>query len=425
MMNYVVLTYFAIGLLLFVFGFLADSKPQTWARAGLFILACLGIRPGILGEEFGAIGAVLFIPFLWSLFSSKIVLSSSPKASVILLCLIFIWESFSTGFSDVFFSAQAMAVAIVVFLSSLEFSRDPRIVQTFFKLGFTLVIWQTAASFPSYILPNEFVLSNSIQLGRDWTYLTNALGANFVGSSMEFASALKLIGISTFESLPRLTMFWGEPGIAALFVVLLASIDLRFQKRWRAKIQLPLVAAILSTQSFGGLFVYLVVSVSALFLLNQTVEKAGRSTLRRFAIIGFSVAVSQLLFVQSQSKFGASSVSLTDRTGERGALESLMQIAAAPLGSGSSGGINLIQAGVNSGLPTLILGLMLFLVIPLLQTRRLGFSPLFLVPMLAATFIQPPFLPIWFVFLGIYWGNLVNSNEPISKGIRPLTDLIT
>ena len=411
MMNYVVLIYFAIGLLLFVIGFLADGKSQTWARAGLFTLACLGIRPGILGEEFGAIGTVLFIPFLWSLVSSKKVLASSIKNSVLIIFLLFVWESFSTGFSNVFFSAQAMAVAIVVFLSSLEFSRDSRNVQTYFKLGFTLVIWQTLASFPTYILPNEFVLSNSIQFGRDWTYLTNALGANFVGSSLEFSSALKLIGISTFESLPRLTMFWGEPGIGALFAVLLASIDLRFQRRWRAKIQIPLVAAILLSQSFGGLFVYLVVSVSALFMLNQTGKKAGRSALRRFTILGFSVAVSQVLFVQSQSKFGASSASLTDRTGEGGVIASLQQIAAAPLGSGSSGGINLIQAGVNSGLPTLILGLMLFVVIPLLETSKLGFSPLFLVPMLAAIFIQPPFLPIWFVFLGIYWGNLINSNE--------------
>ncbi len=423
MINYLVLIYFAIGLLLFVVGFLADGKAQTWARAGLFMIACLGIKPGILGEEFGAIGTVLFIPFLWSLFSSKTPLPTPLKASVLLIGAIFIWESLSSRISNIFFSGQAMAVATIVFLASLEFSREPRIVQAFFKLGFTLVVWQTAASFATYIFPNEFVLSNSIQLGRDWDYLTNALGANFAGSSLEIASALKLIGISTFESLPRLTMFWGEPGISALFVVLLASIDLRFQKRWRANIQLPLVAAILSTQSFGGLFVYFVVVVSALFVLNQTGGKARRSMLRRFSIIGFSGVVLQVLLVQSESKFGASTASLTDRAGEGGLLRSLLQIAAAPLGAGSSGGINLIQAGVNSGLPTLILGLSLYLVIPMLETRRHGFSPIFLVPMLAATFIQPPFLPLWFVFLGIFWGNLLNSNVAESRGAESVTEL--
>jgi hypothetical protein len=420
MMSYVVLTYFAIGLLLIVVGFLADGRLQTWAKAALFMLACLGIKPGILGEEFGAIGSVLLIPFLWSLVSSKILLTSSIKGSVLLICSLFIWESFSSGFSNIFFSVQAMAVAIIVFIASLEFSRDPRIVKAFFKFGFVLVIWQTAASFATYILPNEFELENSIQLGRDWTYLTNSLGANFVGSSMEFASTLKLIGISTFESLPRLTMFWGEPGIAALFVVLLASIDLRFQKRWRPNIQLPLVAAIVSTQSFGGLFVYLVVAISALFVLNQNGVKGGISSLRRFSIIGFSAVVIQVLFVQSESKFGASSISLTDRAGEGGVLGSLLQIAGAPLGAGTSGGINLIQAGVNSGLPTLLLGLTLYLFLPILEIKRQGFSPLFLTPMLSAIFIQPPFLPLWFAFLGIFWGNLMNSNEAKSKSLNQL-----
>lgn len=423
MLNYVVLTYFAIGLSLVVFGFLADGKPQTWARAALFMLACLGIKPGILGEEFGAIGAILFVPFLWSLVSSKHLLASSLKTSVLLICFLFIWESFSSGFSNVFLSGQAMAVAIIVFLSSLEFAKEPRFIQAFFKIGFALVVWQTLASFATYLLPNEFELSNSLKLGRDWTYLTNSLGANFVGSSLEFASALKLFGISNFESLPRLTMFWGEPGIAALFVVLIASIDLRIQKRWRANIQLPLVAAILSTQSFGGLFVYLVVTISALFVLNQPGTKASRSLLMRLAIIGFSGVVIQVLFVQSESKFGVSSISLTDRAGESGVIGSLFQIASAPLGVGLSGGINLIQAGVNSGLPTLILGLALYLLIPLLEIRRQGFSPIFLVPMLAAVFIQPPFLPLWLAFLGIFWGNILNSIQAKPKDAEPVTDL--
>jgi hypothetical protein len=250
-----------------------------------------------------------------------------------------------------------------------------------------------------------------LDIGRDWTYFTNGIGGVFVGYSMELGSALKFVGISGFESLPRLTMFWGEPGIAALFAVLLVSIDLRYQKRWRASVQLPLVAAILATQSFGGLVVYLVVTLSVLAIRNQQAMIASRSMLGKLSIVALAIVVIQLLFVQSQSKFGSSSISLTDRAGESGILGSFSQMLSSPLGVGVSGGINLIQAGVNSGLPTLLIGLFLYLFIPLVAMQKYQFSPLFLVPMLAAIFIQPPFLPLWLALLGLFWGDLLYTNE--------------
>jgi hypothetical protein len=246
----------------------------------------------------------------------------------------------------------------------------------------------------------------------------------FSGNSYEFSSTLKLLGVSNLENLPRLTGPWGEPGIIAIFAAFLSAIHIFQTRRWSPKVQIPLILSILVAQSFGGTIVFLVVTVSSIFFLDaKSISKVGRN-FRRLVVLGFAGMFFQVVLIQSESKFSSNTVSLTDRSGEKGALDLLGQIFANPLGAQSSGGINLLQATVNSGLPTLFLGLTIFLALPLIAVKQYGFSPIFLVPLVVVAFVQPPALPIWLAFLGIFFGSLeqrnlgdTERNETKTKGL--------
>jgi hypothetical protein len=408
---YVILTYFAVGLSLFVPGFLGSNKNQHYFRAALFILACAGIRPGILGEEFGAIGVFLFLPFVVVFLANGKPIPNSIKMTALFVLIFFAWDSASSGFVEGFISIQAAAVGVIVLFASYGFSQSSIQLKAFFRLGLVVVIWQVVASFATFLLPATFPLSNNLQLGRQWIYYTNSLGGIFAGNSFEFSSTLKLIGITGLDNLPRLTGPWGEPGIIALFAVFLSAIHLFQNLKWSPKAQIPIVLLVLATQSFGGIVVYVIVTVSALFLVNSDSVSKIQLNLRRLFIVGFAGVTLQIALAQSASKFSSSTLSLTDRSGERGILQLVSQIVGNPLGTQASGGINLLQASVNSGLPTLIVGLLIYLVIPLRAISRNRFSPLFLVPLLSVLFVQPPALPIWLAFLGITLGSLSTAER--------------
>lgn len=411
------MTYFVVGLCLFVPGFLGSNRNQSYFKAALFLLACAGIRPGILGEEFGAIGILLFIPFVVALFASGKAIPNNVKLTGSLVVIFFAWDSASSGFADVLISIQAATVGVIVLLAAYGFGQTSMQLQAFFRIGFVLVIWQTLASFATFLLPETFPLNDNLQLGRQWIYFTNSLGGIFAGNSFEFSSTLKLVGINGLENLPRLTGPWGEPGIIALFAVFLSAIHLFQNQKWSVKAQIPIILLILSTQSFGGIVAYVVVTGSAVFLVNSNNVSKTQLNLRRLLILGFAGVSLQIALAQSASKFSSSTLSLTDRSGERGVLDLLSQIALNPLGTRESGGINLLQATVNSGLPTLIVGLLIYLFIPLRTIRRFRFSPLFLVPLLAVLFIQPPALPIWLAYLGVSLGSLAREDVTVGKPI--------
>ena len=411
MNTYIVLTYFAVGLALFVPGFIGSNRNQHYFRAALFLLACLGIRPGILGEEFGAIGVFLFLPFVVAFLAKGKPIPNDIKLTGLFVLIFFAWDAASSGFVDGFISIQAGAVGVIVLLAAYGFSQTSIQLQAFFRVGLVVVVWQVAASFATFLFPETFGLSNNLQLGRQWIYLTNSLGGIFAGNSFEFSSTLKLIGITGLDNLPRLTGPWGEPGIIALFAVFLSAIHLFQNLKWSSKAQIPLILLVLSTQSFGGIVVYVIVTASALFLITSDSASRVQVNLRRLFLVGFAAVSLQIALAQSASKFSSSTISLTDRSGEGGILDLVSQIAANPLGTQASGGINLLQASVNSGAPTLIVGLIIYLVIPLRAASRNGFSPLFLVPLLTVLFIQPPALPIWLAFLGISLGSLSKTSS--------------
>ena len=127
----------------------------------------------------------------------------------------------------------------------------------------------------------------------------------------------------------------------------------------------------------------------------------------------FSLIVLYFASVQANSKFSRSTISLDDRAGADGIIPLLSKLSLNPLGNQQGGGINLIQSAVNTGIPTLIIGFSLFLLLPLLALKKFEFSPIFLVTFISVLIIQPPLLPIWTATLGLHLGALVRRDSQV------------
>jgi len=419
---YTIIIFSAICLILAILYF-TSLRATNFAGAALMILGFIAIRPGLLGEWLGAIGVLALGPVYLAKYEPRRlriqITSGTEKSSasftIVALCLFFLWDSFRTNFAGGMTLFWAIPVAVLAYLSGSEFASSLARLKTFVKLGFAVVCWQTIAGLATFFLPSFFpVRQISQNLGRDWQYYFNDLGGIFVGKGIETSSILnQFFGLNYNIEQPRLTSFWGEPALFAAFAALISAADLHVYGKFRTAIQVPILLGVLVSQSYGGILCFITIMVFRLIIGSNLSSSVQSKILQRVATLIPIVALALLATSFANTKFSKQNASLDDRLGTSGLGDALTNVFSHPLGAETEGsGINLLQMSLRGGVITLILGLVLFLVIPLRNNAGKSESTIFIVAATMAVFIEPPLLPFWFLILGLHEGSTKNFPEP-------------
>ncbi len=232
-----------------------------------------------------------------------------------------------------------------------------------------------------------------------YTYRVNALGAVTTGSGGLFAILEQ-----------RLTGAFGEPGAFASILAITGCLALSNDKRWRVSVQLPLLTALLLTQSIAGVSIYAV--GLSVFLLGQMVGASNRRVRPRHYLATAGGIIAAVYLAANEvgplgAKRTANEISLTARTSGTSPSELLtswVQFPLGVLGESPDRAINLVQASLTMGPLIMIAGLWLYLA-PLRGPRGLAAAPVVAATVTTALFSQPPFLYSWIFFAFVGWKN--------------------
>ena len=407
--------YFTLAILFLVFSFLPNGrKVASFFKACLFLLGLMGIKPGILGEQYGAIGIVCLAPFAFSYLVSKSKQAENKWIGweLVLIPVFFVWGTISSNFSEGPIFVQATAVAVLAFVAAYNFSRNERDVIYFVRIFFVVILWQCLSALATILIPSIFTIQVlDLDFGRNWIYFSNNLGAIFVGNNGDLSGSLSALGISVLDRYPRLTAFWGEPSIFAILCAFVSAIHANIHKKWKIGFQVPIIIAILLCQSFGGICIYLVVAASTSLFKSSNSASKFYVVRNRTLVIAFTSILFLFASPQLGSRLDSTNSSFTERAGNQGLPALIIKIFSNPLGTGGSGSINLLQSSANSGILTLVLGLAIFVFIPGIAMKGSSFSPVILVPAIAILFVQPPSLPLWYALLGLFFANVAKQDH--------------
>lgn len=397
------------SVVIFASAALVWSNTSTSANvlAAAVFVAILLLRPAILGEAFGPIGVVVvFIALIFVCRPDLRRLPALPGRQGLALgvCLVYpIVASGSTSSS----TFAGLLVTPAVAAAGVAAGFKPKCMERFVNLTVLVAIHQAVALVAATVFQQPswtYTSTGSARIG--WEFQISGLGAVTVGSGGLFP---------LFEG--RLSGPFGEPGVFACFLAIIAAIDLGLRARWRWRCQIPLLTAIALTQSIAGLGVYFG-GLTVFFLLRFR-------PLQRFAWYHYVVLFAALwgalwAAVQPdgllQPKATANAESVRDRLYGTAPLELLESWLRHPLGIASSGNgsaINLWQASIAYGPLVLVAGVWLY------SASLRGCHPGRAAPavaglLLTCLFAQPPFLYSWiFLSFAVSGGTLASSNgEP-------------
>jgi hypothetical protein len=369
-----------------------ETSPETVA---LFLLiTVLTLRPAILGELVGPAGLILPVVSLVFVFRGRRSTDQwPPKSQLAALgsCLLIpILLARGTSVSTM----SGLAVTPVIAAVGWVAGREPRTVRRLTGLAAILAAHQAIG----------LVVAHALSLGH-WT-LTISTGPERLGYRYQI-SHLGSITVGSGGVLAayseRLTGPFGEPGVWAAVLAILAAIDMGTRGAWRPSRQIPFISAIVLTQSIAGMGIYTV----ALVVLFVCRSVGGTEPLKRRYVVIATVSLLGCLWAATKkdlvlaAKRSANAASVTDRLAGASPLELLQSLVLHPLGlvrQGDNSSINLLQAGLTYGPVLLACGLWLYLA-PLRGANWLRIAPAVASIVLTITFAQPPFLYSW-IFLG-------------------------
>lgn len=314
--------------------------------------------------------------------------------------------------------SSSAAIAVVALLASTV-ATSRRSISFFLTLLYGVVLWQVVAFMQvlGTTSPLGGVSFNPLVEtagGRNWTYQVTDFGATVVYGGQVFP-----------EVGPRLTGWFGEPGLFAVVVVLLGLLDYSISTRFRYR-QLLVLPVLVFTQSFAGL-VAIFVAASVLFVAAALSESSKRPALAFCASAAtLTVGATVLLGgggLSFQAKQEGSSQSVADRLSvpsPQGLLGAWMEH---PLGTGLQfegqlGQINAIVGSLTYGPLLLGVWVLLYGLLP----ARFGLgqreTALHVVVLVTILFAQPAFYPLWFFFglLGMIWLNSFDGAGSIVRG---------
>lgn len=257
----------------------------------------------------------------------------------------------------------------------------------------------------------------------EWTFHISAVGSITTGSGGVF---------QIFDE--RLTGPFGEPGVFAAFLVIAAMIDVAVTRRIRWPVHLPIIAAVLLTQSIAGIGTYL--AALAVHVIAASGFRFRRFSLRHTIVsaAGFWIALSALHNTSVlDAKRANNEVSLGARLAGTQPSDLLNAWLSAPFGtereSDLIGGINLLQTSITFGPLLLLVGLWLYLA-PLRGPNAARVVPAVTALVATITVAQPPFLYAWvffaFVAAGIsHQAPRTPTNRPEGSVSRPDTNKAT
>ena len=380
------------------------AQTPVGVTATVTLVALMFLRPGILGEQFGPLGAGLL--FCTLLVTYRRGSEQPPRSQLVAvaICLglpVALGGALSTsGLSGVF-------VTPLVALAAWHLGRHRLVVDRLVSMLALLAAQQSLALVLTSAL--SFPATRYVMVGgpRDGTgYLVSRLGAitSGTGGSFQFIDG-------------RLTGPFGEPGVFAAVLVCAAALSLGLGQRWRPLVQLPIISAIVLTQSLAGLSTY-VAAVAVFVGWSAQRSPSGKTTLQqrsaRVAAGAGGVWAATHTDRLLQAKQEANRFSITDRLGGI----SLSRLASSwiqyPFGKARNGvnsSINLLQASITYGPTLFAAGIALYLW-PLLHRRPTLVAPIVATLMLTVLFSQPPFLYSW-IFFAFVTSALAS---PVSQG---------
>lgn len=375
--------------------------------AGLaLVLLTVYMRPGIVGELTPFPAVIILVALA---IAARDRGDHEPHRGVKVwfgsLGVALLWPALVGSGSNYLVAGLNVALALLAGWVSFRGGQRLTWVSSFVWFGGLALWWQIIGYIPLLFNWTAATPLGSLHLParEGWVYSISSAGSIVIGSG----------GI--FESIgPRLTGWFGEPGIYAAFAAVLGLIDLVLRGKFATPVQTAAILTVLLTQSLAGIIVY--AAGVSWFLFFSPAGRGKSATGRRFAG-GLFAGVAAVAFLGNgtfslASKGGINEASLSDRLSGTGVLELFKTWSSAPLGIGSGaagrlGEINLLQSSITYGPIILILWLTVFLFVPMQSGsgRRWG-APLMAISV-TVLFSQPPYMPVWIILAAVVFGAML------------------
>jgi hypothetical protein len=386
-----------------------ETSSETVAL--ILLITVLTLRPAILGELVGPAGLILPLVSLVFVFRGRRRNDEWPPRSQLVALggcvLIPILLARGTSVSTMSGLAVTPVIAAVAWVAG----REPPTVRRLTGLASILAAQQAIG----------LVVAHALSVGH-WT-LTISTGQERLGYRYQISHLGSItVGSGGVLSIypERLTGPFGEPGVFAGVLAILAAIDMGTREVWRPSRQIPFISAIVLTQSIAGMGIY----TAALVVFFVCRSIGGAEPLKRRYVVAATASLFGCLWAATRKdlvlagKRSANAASVTDRLAGASPLELLQSLVMHPLGvvrQGDNSSINLLQAGLTYGPLFLACGLWLYLA-PLRGSNWLRIAPAVASIVLTITFAQPPFLYSW-IFLGFLVAGIA-SEVPVAMPTR-------
>lgn len=385
----------------------ANRRVSTNLIAVVVLLALMSLRPGIAGETLGPVGAGLLAVLVLFVFRDEL-RGAPPGRQALALILVQLYVVLGARAISIDGSLiSGLVVTPLVAAAGLGLGRRRGAAQAFVRVCSLLAAHQVLALVVSqqFGLPTRVIVSD-VSGRRGWEYSLSVLGSVTVGSGGVF---------KVFSD--RLTGPFGEPGVFASFAAIVAAVSMVISRRWVGSIQIPLLAAILLSQSVAGLGLY-VVALGG-FLGVRWLGTGRRFSAMHYIAFGAVMAIALAVATRPDGLLAAKRAANPESFDQRLGGASLGELAATwisrPFGQGGSLGINLVQSTVALGLPILVLGLWLYAA-PLRGPAGGRVAPAVAVVTLTVLFSQPPMLYSW-VLVAFLLGGLSERDGVPDPGV--------
>lgn len=372
-------------------------------------LSVLLIRPAILGEAFGSVGYILVLTVIVST-GLKFFRGTALTARVVPLMIFLLWPTLmgQSGSQTNVLTFLLGPVLAYIAGSAIGFRRRAR--GAFLMISFALVMWQVAAYALSLATATFDIRTfdpASIG-GRDWTYQVGVGGAITTGTG----GIYPILG-------PRLTGPFGEPGVFACFIAMIAILDILFNRRMIFSRHLIYLAALVFTQSVAGIAAYIVgvlIYYACSSVTSQGRIRASLGTLSTFVLAGTAYLWGGVN-LGTKAASNAGSVATRLSTGDMLSAWFTHPLGTG-LGEGAQSGINLIQYSLALGPAVLLLGVLFYLLVPLVAGSWLSVLAGNVSLTIIVAFAQPPMLPLWVMLAGILAGHQATKMQAGSERVH-------
>lgn len=375
---------------------LGGRRMSPWVIAVALLAGLLTVRPAIIGEQIGPVGAIpiaAVVAFAASPAERRLTKLRGHQglalAAVMLYSAVVQWPGTVTFVSG-------LVIGPILAMAGLYVGTHNQVRNCLINLIAMLSCQQTAALAIAELLGwkgNVFFVSLNSASRSGYEYSVTSFGAVSTGSG----------GVARIFS-ARLTGPFGEPGVFAAILVMTAAVHLCTTKGWSCWPQIPLWLAILLTQSVAGLALYGTVVVCWWWLV-QFKGKTIRP-IKRWQLCAASFGIIPALWLAAnptgilQAKTAANAASTEDRLAGASPSQLVATWIQHPFGYsrfGASSAINLVQLSATLGPLVFGFGLWMYLS-SLRNTRGRIVAPLVLVNVATVLFAQPPFLYSWLFF---------------------------